>query len=156
VANPAWSPHGHRIAYFAVQGGQRDIWTVRPDGSDPRRVTEDAPTDWWPRWALGGRYLYFLSDRGGADNIWRVPVDETSGRTRGAPEPVTSGTSAVAAFEVTPDGRRIALTELAFEGRLEPSNSIPPRRPSEAPPAPSCRRWPPCPTSRRTGSGSPS
>jgi Tol biopolymer transport system component len=68
---------------------------------------------------MDGRYLYFLSDRDGADNVWRVPVDEASGRARGAPEPVTSGTSAVASFDVTPDGGRIALTELAYQGQME-------------------------------------
>src|SRR5204862_5387149 len=33
---PAWSPHGHRIAFWGLRGGsgQRDIWTIAADGSD--------------------------------------------------------------------------------------------------------------------------
>ena len=41
--------------------------------------------DWNPRWSADGRYLYFASDRGGAMNIWRMPIDEASafrGRAR--------------------------------------------------------------------------
>jgi tRNA A-37 threonylcarbamoyl transferase component Bud32 len=32
AVHPSWSPHGHRIAYWAVRGGQRDIWTYPQTG----------------------------------------------------------------------------------------------------------------------------
>ncbi len=84
---PKWSPHGDRIAYWAISaGGRRDIFTVAADGNGrPVAVTEDAPLDWNPVWAASGRELYFLSDRGGTMNIWRVAIDERSGKTSGAP-----------------------------------------------------------------------
>ena len=45
AVQPNWSPHGHRIAYWAVHGGQRDIWTVSADGTHPVPVTQDAALD---------------------------------------------------------------------------------------------------------------
>jgi serine/threonine-protein kinase len=88
---PAWSPSGARIAYWANVQGQRDIETVLPSGGTPVKVTNDAALDWAPVWSPDGRYLYFASDRGGAMGLWRIAVDEQSGRARGQPEPVATG-----------------------------------------------------------------
>lgn len=86
-----WSPHGQRLAFWGEQkGGHRDIWTVAADGrSEPVTVTDDAFIDWNPVWSADGDYLYFLSNRGGEMNLWRVAIDESSGGPRGAPEPAT-------------------------------------------------------------------
>ena len=80
VVQPAWSPRGHRIAYWGSrQNAQRDIWTMAADGSDARPVTDDTHLDWNPVWSPDGKYLYFASDRQGSMGLWRVPVDELSG-----------------------------------------------------------------------------
>ena len=86
-----WSPHGHRLAFWGEQkGGHRDIWTVAADGrSEPVTVTDDAFIDWNPVWSADGEYLYFLSNRGGEMNLWRVAIDESTGRLQDAPEPAT-------------------------------------------------------------------
>jgi Tol biopolymer transport system component len=91
AAQPAWSPHGYRIAYWSLRaGGQRDIVTVAASGKEsPLAVTNDSALDWNPVWSPSGRYLYFLSDRGGPMNVWRVRIDEQTGRTLRAPEPIT-------------------------------------------------------------------
>jgi Tol biopolymer transport system component len=86
-----WSPHGQRLAFWGEQkGGHRDIWTVAADGrSEPVTVTDDAFIDWNPVWSADGKYLYFLSNRGGEMNLWRVAIDESTGGVRDAPEPAT-------------------------------------------------------------------
>jgi Tol biopolymer transport system component len=86
-----WSPHGQRLAFWGEQkGGHRDIWTVAADGrSEPVSVTDDGFIDWNPVWSADGAYLYFLSNRGGEMNLWRVAIDESTGRLRDAPEPAT-------------------------------------------------------------------
>jgi eukaryotic-like serine/threonine-protein kinase len=91
AVQPDWSPHGRRLAFWGEQkGGNRDIWTVASDGgSEPVPVTNDAFTDWNPVWSPDGEYLYFLSNRGGEMNLWRVAIDESTGRLRGTPEPAT-------------------------------------------------------------------
>jgi hypothetical protein len=87
---PAWSPHGHRIAYWGLVGDsvQRDLWTVAPSGGDPVRLTNDAAVDWSPAWSPDGRFVYYCSDRTGQFNVWRIGVDEAT-VDRGAPTPVT-------------------------------------------------------------------
>ncbi len=91
---PAWSPSGKRIAFWAALGGQRDLATIPAAGGPWVKVTNDAALDWAPVWSPDGRYLYFASDRGGAMGIWRIAIDESSGRPTGAPEPITSGVDA--------------------------------------------------------------
>ena len=91
---PDWSPQGHRIAYFALsEGGQRDIFTIKPDGTGRVAVTNDEALDWSPEWSPDGRWLYFSSNRGGAGNIWRVRIDEETGAALAEPEPITVGGS---------------------------------------------------------------
>ena len=87
AVQPDWSPHGQRLAFWGEQkGGHRDIWTVAASGGEPTPVTDDAFIDWNPVWSPDGDYLYFLSNRGGEMNLWRVMIDENTGALRGAPE----------------------------------------------------------------------
>ena len=88
---PAWSPGGGRMAAWSVHEGQRDLETFPAEGGPRVKVTDDAALDWAPAWSSDGKYLYFASDRGGTMGIWRLPVDERSGRAEGPPEPVAQG-----------------------------------------------------------------
>ncbi len=115
AVQPRWSPHARRIAYWGLAGGggaRRDIYTIDPGGGNRVAVTTDPAVDWNPVWSPDGTYLYFASDRGGSMNIWRVPIDEESGRTRGQPEALTAPTSQVAEFDVSKDGRSIVYTDV--------------------------------------------
>jgi Tol biopolymer transport system component len=111
AAQPAWSPGNKRIAFWRVgKGAQRDIATIPVAGGEPVAVTDDPAVDWGPKWSGDGRYLYFASDRGGAMNIWRVEINETTGVPIGQPEPVTQGVSSSQAVTLSRDGTRIAFT----------------------------------------------
>jgi Tol biopolymer transport system component len=111
---PSVSPRRLRIAYWALppDGSQRDIWTIPygglRNGEKPIAVTQDAAVDWNPVWSTDGRFLYFLSDRDGTMNLWRVPIDEATGKPLGPPEPRTLPTREVAGFGISRDGRRLA------------------------------------------------
>jgi Tol biopolymer transport system component len=106
---PSWSPSGHRIAFWRVAQGTRDVWTVAADGSDPQPVTAASSVDWDPVWARDGAHLYFESDRGGVMNPWRVAIDEQSGRPRGEPVPITLPTSWSGQLSLSTDERRLAF-----------------------------------------------
>ncbi|HXG64371.1 MAG TPA: hypothetical protein VNO70_04640, partial [Blastocatellia bacterium] len=113
VAQPRWSPHGYRIAYWGSRpGAQRDIWTMRPDGGEPLAVTDDAALDWNPVWSPDGRYLYFASDRAGSMNLWRVAIDEQSGRVLSAPELVPTPSAYSQHIAFSGDGRRLAHAQV--------------------------------------------
>ena len=123
-AQPNWSPHGDRFACWGLRpdAGQRDIWTV------PARVetttagvavTNDAATDWNPFWSPDGRFLYFASDRGGSMNLWKVAIDEKSGRTLSEPESVTLPASWSGPLSLSRDGKHIAFEVKASLPRIE-------------------------------------
>lgn len=108
AAQPAWSPGGARIAYWGKhKGGQRDIWTIPVlAGGDPVQITDDAAFDWNPVWSPDGKFLYFASDRGGSMNLWRVPIEERTGRVTGPPEPLTTPSSYAQQVAFSRDGKR--------------------------------------------------
>ena len=126
---PSWSPHGQRIAYWTVSGegqrmGQRDIWTVSFERRDPTSVTSDSALDMSPVWSPDGRSLYFSSDRGGSISLWRIPLDEATGRVQGAPEALTTPSPTAVTRPSRPMGgwwptrrseRRQAFREIAFD-----------------------------------------
>jgi Tol biopolymer transport system component len=121
---PRWSPHGHRIAYWRGAerpGGppRRDIMTIGAGGDDPVVVTDDAHMDWNPVWAPDGRHLYFASDRGGTMNLWRIPIEERTGKVKGLPEPVTAPSEWAAHLSVAHEVRRLVYASVTMTQDLE-------------------------------------
>ncbi len=120
---PSWSPNNRRIAYTGRMEGANfqhlDIWTVPIAGGAPTRVTDDIQNDWSPTWSPDGRYLYFSSDRGGSMNLWRVQVDESSGRRLGEPQPLTTPAALAAHPSLTADGRRLVYTSALVTANIQ-------------------------------------
>ena len=124
--NPAWSPNGRFIAYWGMDrllGGPsgrssvRDIWVIPAGGGEPWRVTDDAHVDWSPMWNGDGSALYYVSDRGGSMNLWRIAMTPDTGRATGTPEPVTTPSSYVGRARMSASG-----LSLAYEARTGTSN----------------------------------
>jgi Tol biopolymer transport system component len=117
---PSWSPGGERIAFGQRLGTDRNIsiLTIAVTGGEPVLiVASKTAIDWNPIWSPDGQYLYFSSDRGGSMNLWRVGIDEISGRQRGNPEPITTPAPFAAHLSISRDGR-----QLAFSSVLETQN----------------------------------
>lgn len=117
----SWSPHGHRIAFTQRAGNpfQGDIYTIPAAGGTPEAVTDDRWTDWNPVWSPDGSYLYFASDRGGSMNLWRVVVDERSGKVKSEPEPVTVPAPTFAHPSLSADGRHIVYTSVLVTSNIQ-------------------------------------
>jgi Tol biopolymer transport system component len=137
AVQPRWSPGGKRIAYWGLNNGsgQRDIWTIAADGvGEAVAVTNDPPMDWDPVWSPDGRSLYFASERGGSMNLWRVGIDEATGRVRGEPEPVTTPSRTSGWVSLSRDGRELLYVSSDQRSSIERLGFDPVRgRVSESP-----------------------
>jgi len=122
-SEPVWSPDGERIActgFVAVGVSTSQIWSVKPDGTDLLPVTRGEAFNSNPIWSPDGRQLLFLSDRGGTQDVWWIPVDGR-GKSINQAQPLTVGVG-VGAIAFSRDG-----TTLAYTKAVERSNiwSIP-------------------------------
>jgi Tol biopolymer transport system component len=118
---PSWSPSGARLAYWGLaRGSSRPrISTVPAAGGPAVPVAEDGSANWNPVWSPDGRYLYFVSDRGGSMNLWRVRIDQGSGRVSGEPEAVVAPSPATWFLSLSADGRRIAYMAMSSRRNVE-------------------------------------
>ncbi len=129
VGGAAFSPDGSRIAYtvtrYSVKAnrGNSDIWIVPVDGGEARQMTSSPGTDTSPAWSPDGRWLAFVSTRGGnGAQIYLLSADGGEARPLtnmegGASGPVWSadGSRILFVSEVWPQGDDSAarLRELA-------------------------------------------
>jgi Tol biopolymer transport system component len=118
---PSWSPHNKRIAFGGWAPNQRDIWTIDPNAPQPKQtlvqVTSDPSLHWNPVWSPDGRYLYFGGDRDGTLNLWRVAIDEETGKPAGTPEPLSLPGPVNGHFAFSQQGE-MAFTTVARSYRL--------------------------------------
>ena len=71
----AWSPDG-RVVFPSNAAGYREIWITGADGGGHRQLTFDKGSNLLPSVSPDGRYVVFVSDRGGAGrhNVWRMDI----------------------------------------------------------------------------------
>ncbi len=70
-----------RIAFESERDGNPEIYTMEPDASDQRRLTQNASADTDPAWSPDGTQIVFTSNRDGNDEIYKANADG-SGQTR--------------------------------------------------------------------------
>jgi Tol biopolymer transport system component len=83
VINPCFSPDGKRLAFATVlspsedanaRPEQADLWAINLDGSGRTKLTNDKFANLQPCWGKDD-VIYFVSNRGGFDNIWSLRPD---------------------------------------------------------------------------------
>ncbi|MEJ7846880.1 MAG: protein kinase [Pyrinomonadaceae bacterium] len=121
---PAWSPDGKKIAYWFMQpqGGKRDVAVISASGGEPVIVSKDGVINWNPVWSPDGKFLYFVSDRGGNMNFWRVAVDDASGAPLGEPEAVVSPSKYSRHLGFSSDGTRMIYVQTDNKSNIQAIN----------------------------------
>jgi len=114
AVHASWSPHDLRLAVSVRNSGQRqmDITTIPVAGGPPTPLVSGTSVEWNAVWSADGRYIYYTSDAGGTMNLWRVRVDEPSGRALSSPEPVPTPSPLAVHPAVSSDGRRLAFSSV--------------------------------------------
>jgi TolB protein len=72
-----WSPDGSTIAFSAVTGSSSNLFTIRPDGTGLKQIT-DVPakvTDGLDSWSPNGKQIAFISDAAGKFEIYVMNAD---------------------------------------------------------------------------------
>ena len=107
----SWSPDGRLLAYVdAVSRPAQTsrIWMMRLDDDQAFPVTEDG-NNWGPIWSRDGASLYFISNRGGAMDLWAREVDSERGPV-GPAVPITVGIGMRSA-SFSSDGSKLAYSK---------------------------------------------
>ncbi|WP_411141865.1 amidohydrolase family protein [Streptomyces sp. x-80] len=116
---PVHSPDGRQVAVCAYHGGGFHVWTLRPDGTGLRQLTDGPWDDRGPSWSPDGTRIAFASERGGDPvtgspyRIWVLTV-ATGRLTRVTGLPGQDGPHQDGAWEDfdpcwSPDGARIVF-----------------------------------------------
>ena len=76
--DPAWSPDSKTLAVFssADEGAQRQLWIVKTDGPDPKKLTNLKGYAARPRWSHDGKQIAFLyvEGAGGGGPLTAAPT----------------------------------------------------------------------------------
>jgi serine/threonine protein kinase len=69
---PAIAPNGQQIAFMSRRDGNWEIYIVNSNGSNLRRLTDNAAEDGLPTWSPDGRVLAFASNRDEGWAVWAI------------------------------------------------------------------------------------
>ena len=76
----SWSPDGQTLAYYRVgSGNHRDIWTMSL-GEEPRPFLESSFNERAPAFSPDGKWLAYISDESGRDEVYVRPYPDRSVR----------------------------------------------------------------------------
>jgi Tol biopolymer transport system component len=98
----AWSPDGQRILFGSARDGNQEVYVMRADGTEERRLTTNATRDTGASWTHDGR-IVFSSEREGPTRLYVMDSDGSNA------QPLPGSAPGDAFPVVSPDGRRIAF-----------------------------------------------
>ena len=101
---PAWSPDGKTLALTLSRdgGSQLFLLDLGTSSAEPRRLAASTAIDTEPVFTADGRFIYFVSDRGGSPQIYKIAA------TGGSAERITFTGNYNISPTLSPDGRWLA------------------------------------------------
>ena len=115
ISDPQVSPDGHYVVFvqrasdLSANKTSTSLWLLAlVAGAQPQRLTDVSGGDSSPRWAADGRTLFFLSNRSGSQQVWKVVLTGSDARR------VTDFPLDVGSFRVSPTGKLLAVSLEVF------------------------------------------
>ena len=121
IGRTALSPDGRNLVYTVTyydMAGNRGISSlyIKTAEGNTATLTDEGGNDSSPAWSADGRMLYFLSDRSGDTQLWRVPV------TGGSPVQVSDIEGGIESFGIAPSGDKLFYVKRVQVGKTKSSD----------------------------------
>lgn len=68
ISNNQWWRNGHSHI------DETEVWLKPIDGAGYQKLLPSGAKQSWPMWSPDGKALWYMSDRGGSENLWRLPL----------------------------------------------------------------------------------
>lgn len=105
---PQWSPDGSRISFDRYLRDGSEIYSVAPDGSDLRLLTEGNSWNFASAWSPDGSRIAFVSNRTGTNEIFVMEADGSDEQ-----QLTDIGAKNVGDPQWSPDGARLVFDVLS-------------------------------------------
>ena len=106
-----WSPDKRWLVYsraYSTVAANSELWVISTSDGKTNRLTDDRKRNWFPAWSPDSRELFFVSDRGGTPDLWRLMIGP-DGVATGAPQQVTVGMEMLD-VALSADGKKVAYS----------------------------------------------
>jgi dipeptidyl aminopeptidase/acylaminoacyl peptidase len=125
ISDVAVAPDGKHVAYtqrttdMEANKGRTSVWLLDTGkrGAAPLRLTDGGPNSSSAEWSKDSKFIYFLSNRSGTNQVWRITSSGTGPR---GDTPVADSTQVtnlpleVGSFRVSPKADRILVSVEVF------------------------------------------
>lgn len=111
VGDAVLSPDGKTVAYtvrnfnLSENKGNTDMYTIAVTGGEPKLIAGSSDNESSPAWSADSKKIYFLNDKGGANNLWCMNSDGSGAKQ------ITSTTDDISCFGISKAGNRIWMAK---------------------------------------------
>ncbi len=130
---PKWSPDGKNIVFGYAFREEQDIASVNVENREVEMLITGTPDDRNPIYSADGKYLYFVSDRTGIFNVYKMEVaskkiDQITNVLGGAFTPTVSDSGKIAYSLYTSKGFKINYLIDSASNDFETAQYLEPER----------------------------
>lgn len=114
-----WSPvHGRLLVVADDEQHRASIWTIRPDGSEQRKVFTGETEILGARWAPSGDAVYYFTRVNQTVSLYKVFLDPDGQAAGPQPMPLITGLETDEGFGISAEGKRLVHARAPYYSNL--------------------------------------